>query len=86
VDGSSTPIFEVLVDGKIVIGGGQSRERHVLGGRVDVERTQSVFVSMEQLGHAISKARKKRRPSTLYGGHNGEDNPEMKKNRRTFVH
>jgi hypothetical protein len=89
VDGSANPMFEVLVDGKVVIGGKgrRSRERHVPGGRVDVQNTQSVYVSMEQLGHAISKARKKRRPSTLYGGHNGEDTPEIDntRRRRTFV-
>ena len=87
VDGSASPVFEVLVDGKIVIGDSQSRERHVPGGKVDVQNTQSVFVSMEQLGHAVSKARKKRRPSTLYGAEEEDDYPEKSssRRRRTFV-
>ena len=74
VDANAQPVFEVIVDGKTVMGGGSSnsRERHVLGGRVDVQNTQSVYVSMEQIGVAITKARKKRRPTTLYG-EDGED-------------
>ena len=69
VDANAQPNFEVIVDGKTVMGGGSSnsRERHVLGGRVDVQNTQSVYVSMEQISSAIAKARKKRRPTTLYG-------------------
>ena len=81
VDPSAQPIFEVYVDGKIVIGGGGSnRERHILGGRVDVQNTQSVFVSMEQLGLAILKARRKRRPTALYG-EDDDDREEWKKHR-----
>ena len=82
VDAAAQPIFEVLVDGKIVIGGGSSRERHVLGGRVDVQNTQSVYVSMEQLGLAIGKARKRRRPTTVYGD---EDVDDRRRQRLSYV-
>ena len=82
-------IFEVLVDGKIVIGKkktkllkvrtssssssrnedddddnktkdkNESSDSDIAGGR-------SIFVSMEKLEHELNKARKKRRPSTMY--------------------
>ena len=82
-------IFEVLVDGKIVIGKkktkllkvrtssssssrnededddnktkdkNESTDSDIAGGR-------SIFVSMEKLEHELNKARKKRRPSTMY--------------------
>ena len=56
VDANAQPIFELLVDGKVVMGGASGgRERHILGGRVDVANTQSVFVSMEQISLAINK-------------------------------
>jgi hypothetical protein len=68
VDSNSNPIFEVLVDGKIVIGAqGSTRQERILAGRVDVDKTQSVFISMEQLGNAIAKARKRKRPTNGYG-------------------
>ena len=81
VDSSAQPIFEVSVDGKVLIGGGgNSRERHILGGRVDVQNTQSVFVNMEQLGLAITRARRKRRPTTVYG-QDDDDREEWQKHR-----
>jgi hypothetical protein len=73
-DSNLQPHFEVLVDGKTVMGSGSSKSREqVLGGRVDVQNTQSVYVSMEQISLAITKARKKRRPTTLYGEGEDED-------------
>ncbi|CAB9498562.1 expressed unknown protein [Seminavis robusta] len=80
VDSTSPPIFEVLVDGKIVIGNNKKgrsnnnskQEKVIVGGRVDATNTQSVFASMEQLGLAIAKARRRRRPNTLYGGETDE--------------
>lgn len=52
--------FEVLVDGKIVIGRGKKQT---------LSRAQTmVFVSMQELDIAISRARRRRRPSTAYGG------------------
>jgi len=84
VEATAQPIFEVLVDGKVVIGGsGSSRERHILGGRVDVLDTQSVYVNMDQLGLAIAKARRKRRPSTVYG--EDEDDTRRNKKLRSYV-
>mmetsp|Transcript_6254 Transcript_6254/g.8126 ORF Transcript_6254/g.8126 Transcript_6254/m.8126 type:complete len:220 (+) Transcript_6254:162-821(+) len=52
--------FEVVVDGKVVIGRGKKES---------ISRAQTVvFVSMQELDIAISRARRKRRPSTTYGG------------------
>mmetsp|Transcript_3050 Transcript_3050/g.4586 ORF Transcript_3050/g.4586 Transcript_3050/m.4586 type:complete len:247 (-) Transcript_3050:17-757(-) len=49
--------FEILVDGKLVT---YSKSKNKENGN------NGVFVSMQELGIAISKARKRRRPSTLY--------------------
>lgn len=91
-------IFEVVVDGKTVIGkkkmkmlkvssrndnngaggevssdseGGGSKSKRPRGGigvsnTPDIAGGRSVFVSMEKLDHELSKARKRRRPNTLY--------------------
>lgn len=91
-------IFEVVVDGKTVIGkkktkmlkvssrndnngadgedssdseGGGSKSKGPRGGigvsnTPDIAGGRSVFVSMEKLDHELSKARKRRRPNTLY--------------------
>ena len=60
-DGSSDPstgyspgTFEVAVDGKIVV-------------RSKRTQTGSIFVSMNEMDAAIARARKRRRPSTVYG-------------------
>lgn len=53
-------IFEVLVDGKVVV--------RTAPGRKGVQSNEmAVFVSMEELDAAISRARKRRRPSSVYG-------------------
>ena len=49
--------FEVLVDGKIVVKTNQRAGTH----------PGSIFVSMSEMDLAISRARKRRRPSTVYG-------------------
>lgn len=72
---SADPIFEVLVDGKVIMGGGRTQERHA--GRIEVTKTQSIFVSMEQISHAIIKARRKRRPTTLYGDDDDNENNDL---------
>jgi hypothetical protein len=59
--GAGDMIFEILVDGRVVLG--TSRKQRGM----DATDGKSVFVSMQQLDLAISKARRKRRPSTLYG-------------------
>ena len=46
--------FEVVVDGKVVV-------------RTQRTQTGSVFVSMAEMDIAILRARKRRRPSTVYG-------------------
>jgi hypothetical protein len=77
VDGEAST-FEVLVDGKVIIG--KSRHRKGGGSSRGVEMPQntrrSVFVSMSELDLAISRARRKQRPTTAYGG---DDDNETKK-------
>jgi hypothetical protein len=63
-DGEAT--FEVLVDGKVVIG--KSRHRKVgRGVEMPQHARRSVFVSMSELDLAIARARRKQRPTTAYG-------------------
>lgn len=52
--------FEVLVDGKVVV-------RRAPGRKGGVSNEMTVFVSMQELDVAISRARRRRRPSTSYG-------------------
>lgn len=66
VDKTSNPIFEVLVDGKAIMGGGRTQQGNA--GRIEVAKTQSIYVSIPQVSAAIAKARRKKRPDTLYGG------------------
>ena len=56
--------FEVVVDGKTIVGNQKKGRRERYGsGRGDV----SVFVSISELDLAIKRARRKRRPQTVYG-------------------
>lgn len=75
-DGEAT--FEVVVDGKVVIG--KSRHRKV-GRGVEMPQNsgqrRSIFVSMGELDLAISRARRKQRPTTAYG-----DEGDSKKTKR----
>ena len=58
--------FEVLVDGKAVVKtaptGGRKSSPYFAGGN-----SMTVFVSMDELEMAVGRARRKRRPSTVYG-------------------
>ena len=57
-----TPPLKIhLANSFFFLGGGSSnsREQHVLGGRVDVQNTQSVHVSMEQISLAITTSLKR---------------------------
>lgn len=54
-DGSGT--FEVEVDGKMVVATNQRAGTHA----------GSIFVSMAEMDLAITRARKRRRPTTVYG-------------------
>lgn len=65
VEATGEAIFEILVDGKVVVGKNRSRRQRV--SRVDMSRARSVFVSMQELDVAISRARRRRRPTTVYG-------------------
>lgn len=72
-DGEST--FEVLVDGKVVLG--KSRPRKLGRGSDNIQQQggrRSVFVSMGELDLAISRARRKNRPNTSYGDHHKTNN------------
>ena len=61
-DQNGVPTFEVVVDGKVVVR---------TPGRKDRSMTNSdslcVYVSMQELDVAISRARRRRRPTTVYG-------------------
>lgn len=57
---TARPTFEVMVDGKVVIPTVGKKDRDSLGGNI-------IFVSMQELEVAISRARRRRRPSTVYG-------------------
>ena len=59
---ASRPTFEVMVDGKVVVPtpGKKDRDRDGILGN-------TFFVSMQELDVAISRARRRRRPSTVYG-------------------
>lgn len=59
----SNPTFEVVVDGKVVIRGPSGNR----SGRSKTAGAMSIFVSGEELDQAISRARKRRRPATVYG-------------------
>lgn len=71
VEQNGEPVFEILVDGKLVIGKGQSKKQGVRRSSSSVSQEDlagglSVFVSVEDVTTAITKARKRRRPSTAY--------------------
>ena len=81
---ATTASFEIQVDGKVLGMGGRSNSNNSGGaGRSSSDNRhagdgKAVFVSMEELGLAISKARKKKRPNTLYGD-GGGDNPNKRR-------
>ena len=54
--------FEVLVDGKVVLLRGRTKDRDASSAGCE-----AIFVSMQEIEVAISRARKRRRPSTVYG-------------------
>jgi len=54
---NSIGTFEVIVDGKIVVRTDRRAGTHA----------GSIFVSMTEMDQAIARARKRRRPSTMYG-------------------
>ena len=71
-DDGESAIFEVCVDTKVVVGRRYNNRRSTRSlGRVDMSSTSSrrntIFVNMQELDVAISRARRKRRPNTTYG-------------------
>ena len=76
-------VFEVLVDGRVVVGKAQTKKQSIenggggggssgVGSPVDLANGISIYVSMGEIDQAIAKARRKRRPSTTYS-QQGED-------------
>jgi len=81
-------VFEVLVDGRAVVGKAETKRQSISrgsdggggasssgngggigaggGSPVDLANGISVYVSMGEIDQAITKARRKRRPSTTY--------------------
>ena len=64
-------VFEVLIDGKVVIGKSRGKFQGVRrSNQPEINSNKvygmSVYVSMEDVNVAIGKARKRRRPTTLY--------------------
>jgi hypothetical protein len=66
-DGEAT--FEVLVDGKLVVGKNNANIQKLGSdkGYQDLTNGLSIFISMAEVDLAITKARRRRRPSTMYG-------------------
>jgi hypothetical protein len=60
VDEADEATFEILVDGKVVAGN-RTRTRRTKSD------TMAIFISMQEVDLAISRARRKRRPTTMYG-------------------
>ncbi|KAL7428901.1 hypothetical protein ACHAXM_001477 [Skeletonema potamos] len=88
-DAGDGAIFEVLVDGKVIVGkkktmflkvrtsssssssnknkgDDEDKRRENQSGEVNFAGGRSIFISMEKLEQELVKARKKRRPSTMY--------------------
>ena len=59
---NDNPTFEVLVDGKMIVRTSTRRDRSM-----STSDNMSIFVSMQELDTAISRARRRRRPTTAYG-------------------
>jgi len=66
-DKETLGIFQVLVDGKLVLPQ-QQRERSSTKFSLATAARPMIFVSMQEMELAISRARRRRRPSTAYGG------------------
>ena len=75
--GEAPGVFEVLVDGKGVVGKAETKRQSIGNGNgggssggvsspVDLANGISIYVSMSEIDQAITKARRKRRPSTTY--------------------
>jgi len=61
------PTFEIVVDGKVVVGNGKGRPRKAKISRMDMLKGRSIYVSMADLDLAICRARRRLRPTTVYG-------------------
>jgi hypothetical protein len=79
VNEGGEPTFEVVVDDKVVVGKNNARIQRLGSDRIIQDSTggMSVFVSMGELDLAISKARRRRRPHTMYGKENESTIREM---------
>lgn len=68
--GEKEPTFEIVIDNKVAVGIGKGRPHKAKISRMQKER--SVFVSMSELDIAISRARRRVRPTTTVYGDNEE--------------
>lgn len=66
--------FEVVVDGKIIVRS-PSRKGSLVGEQIHV------FVNMREIEAAIVRARKRRRPQTVYGEEDGNSRLEILKSK-----
>jgi hypothetical protein len=77
MDGEAT--FEILVDGTMVVGKTRATRRSKVA-RVDMSRSRSVYISMQELEVAIARARRRRRPTTtVYGDVSAAQSGAMRK-------
>jgi hypothetical protein len=59
------PVFEVIVDGKVVVGKSRSNWQPVdSNGRKDLANGLSVFIPMYEINSQLAKARRRKRPTT----------------------
>ena len=67
--GGEQPTFEVVVDEKVIVGKNNARMQRLGSDKIIQDLTGGIciFVSMQELDIAISKARRRRRPHTMYG-------------------
>lgn len=75
--------FEVLVDGKPVVGKSGTKRHARRSGDSDLAGGLSVYVSMEEIDLAVAKARRKRRPNTTVYSQN--ETEEMRRGIRLEV-
>jgi hypothetical protein len=65
IDEEEETVFDISVDGKLVAPKSRARK----------QKGRAVFVSMQEMDHAISRARRRRRPSSTYG--DDEENRQL---------
>lgn len=77
--------FEVLVDGKVVVRTAPGRKDRQYYYNPSDPQSLTVFVSMQELDMAISRARRRRRPTTVYGEEGSNVRLEVLKNKASEI-